>query len=60
VVAVIGPEVSEFAVGDRVGYAGYMGGVYAEYTVVPEARLVPVPSTVDATCVNACVILHRR
>jgi NADPH2:quinone reductase len=48
VVEAVGPLVTEFMVGDRVGYAGYMGGVYAEYTVVPEARLVPVPPTVDA------------
>jgi NADPH:quinone reductase len=56
VVEAIGPEVSEFAVSDRVGYAGYMGGVYAEYTVVPEARLVPVPSTVDATMAAASLL----
>lgn len=44
VVEAVGPDVSEFTVGDRVGYAGYMGGNYAEYTVVPEAKLVPVPA----------------
>ena len=43
----IGPEVTEFVVGDRVGNAGFMGGVYAEYTPVPEARPVPIPTTVD-------------
>lgn len=42
----IGPEVSEFKVGDRVGYAGYMGGDYAETTLVPQDRLVPVPENV--------------
>ena len=56
VVEAVGPEVSEFAVGDRVGYAGYMGGVYADYTVVPEARLVPIPSTVDATMAAASLL----
>ena len=45
-VEAVGPDVSEFAVGDRVGYAGYMGGNYAEYTVVPEEKLVPVPAEV--------------
>jgi len=45
-VETLGPGVSEFKVGDRVGYAGYMGGDYAEYTVVPEEKLVPVPSNV--------------
>jgi NADPH2:quinone reductase len=43
----VGSGVTEFKVGDRVGYAGYMGGNYAEYTVVPEARLVPVPANVS-------------
>ena len=56
VVEALGPEVTEFAVGDRVGYAGYMGGVYAEYTVVPEARLVPVPPTVDAKQAAAALL----
>jgi NADPH:quinone reductase len=45
-VEAVGPGVSEFKAGDRVGYAGYMGGNYAEYTVVPETRLVPVPDNV--------------
>jgi NADPH2:quinone reductase len=39
----VGSDVTEFKVGDRVGYAGYMGGNYAEYTVVPEAKLIPIP-----------------
>ena len=46
VVEAVGPGVSIFAEGDRVGYAGYMGGNYAEYTVVPEEKLVPVPANV--------------
>jgi NADPH:quinone reductase len=56
VVEAVGSEVTEFAVGDRVGYAGYLGGVYADYTVVPEARLVPVPSTVDAKMAAASLL----
>ena len=43
----VGPDVTEFKIGDRVGYAGYMGGNYAEYTVVPEARLIPVPDAIS-------------
>jgi NADPH:quinone reductase len=45
-VEAVGPGVSEFRVGDRVGYAGYMGGNYAQYTLVPEAKLIPVPADV--------------
>jgi NADPH2:quinone reductase len=46
VVAAVGATVTDFAVGDRVAYAGYMGGDYAEYTLVPPARLVAVPAAV--------------
>jgi NADPH2:quinone reductase len=46
IVETVGQGVSEFKVGDRVGYAGYMGGNYAEFTVVPEDKLVPVPDNV--------------
>lgn len=53
----VGPDVSEFAVGDRVGYAGYIGGNYAEYTVVPEAQLVPLP--VDVTFELAAAALMQ-
>jgi NADPH:quinone reductase len=47
VVEAIGETVNELKPGDRVGYAGYMGGNYAEYTVVPETKLVPLPDTVS-------------
>jgi NADPH:quinone reductase len=43
VVAAVGAEVNNFRVADRVAYAGYMGGNYAEYTCVPQERLVHVP-----------------
>jgi NADPH2:quinone reductase len=43
IVEAIGERVSEFKVGDRVAYAGYMGGNYADYTLVPEEKLVPIP-----------------
>jgi NADPH2:quinone reductase len=42
----VGPEVTEFKVGDRVAYASVLGS-YAEYAVVPAARLVPVPDEID-------------
>lgn len=47
IVEAVGPDVTEFSVGDRVGYSGYMGGDYADYTVVPETRLVHVPDRVS-------------
>ncbi len=47
VVASLGKNVKEFKVGDRVAYAGYMGGNYAQYTVVPETKLVPIPVKVS-------------
>jgi len=47
IIEAVGPDVNEFKVGDRVGYAGYMGGNYAEYTAVPEDKLVPVPEDVS-------------
>ncbi len=47
IVEAVGENVSEFKIGNRVGYAGYMGGNYADYTVVPEAKLVPIPDDVN-------------
>jgi NADPH2:quinone reductase len=50
VVEVTGPNVTEVQVGDRVAYSG-VAGSYAEYAVVPAARLVKIPdglSTQDA------------
>jgi len=44
VVAAVGSDVTDFCVADRVAYAGYMGGSYAEYSCVPQDRLVPVPN----------------
>jgi NADPH:quinone reductase len=47
VVEAVGEDVTMFKVGDRVGYAGYMGGNYAAYTLVPEEKLVPVPEGIS-------------
>jgi NADPH:quinone reductase len=47
IVETVGEQVSKFKMGDRVGYAGYMGGNYAQYTVVPETKLVPIPDKVN-------------
>lgn len=39
----LGPGVDEFAVGDRIAYAGGAPGAYAEARVMPAARLVKLP-----------------
>lgn len=46
VVEAVGPEVSEVKVGDRVAYCSVQGS-YAEYAVVPAAKLVPIPDGLD-------------
>jgi NADPH2:quinone reductase len=56
IVQAVGPEVSEFKVGDRVGYAGHMGGDYAEYTPVPQDRLVPIPDQVTFEAAAAALM----
>jgi NADPH2:quinone reductase len=47
VVDAIGDDVTEVKKGDRVAYAMILGS-YAEYALVPAARLVPVPAGVEA------------
>jgi NADPH:quinone reductase len=49
IVTVVGAGVTEFTIGNRVAYAGYMSGVYAEYAVVPVTQLVAVPENLDFT-----------
>ncbi len=51
----VGPEVSEVAIGDRVAYAGVLGA-YAEYAAVPAARLVKLPSKIDAQSAAAAML----
>ncbi|MET9900242.1 quinone oxidoreductase [Streptomyces sp. NPDC006446] len=46
VVESVGAGVTAFAPGARVAYATQLGA-YAEYTVVPEDKLIPVPDGVD-------------
>jgi NADPH2:quinone reductase len=45
-VAEVGVGVDDLSVGDRVAYAMVVGS-YAEYAVVPAAKLVKVPTAVD-------------
>lgn len=56
VVDAVGPDVAEVRVGDRVAYAPQPGGAYAEYAVVPAARLVPVPEGVDLKVAAAAML----
>jgi NADPH:quinone reductase len=46
VVAEVGPDVRDVRPGDRVAYVMVLGS-YAEYAVVPAARLVPLPDSID-------------
>jgi NADPH:quinone reductase len=42
-VTAVGPNVTEVKVGDKVAYTG-IAGAYAQYAVVPAARLVTLPT----------------
>lgn len=55
VVTAIGPDVDTVRVGDRVASAMVLGS-YAEYAVVPAARLVPVPDGVELTSAAAALL----
>ncbi len=56
VVDALGPDVGELNVGDRVAFPQALGA-YAEYIVVPAAKLVPVPADIDLQ-VAAAVLLQ--
>lgn len=63
----VGANVSEFKVGDRVAYASYPMGAYAESRLMPANRLVHVPdgiSDLDAASfmlqgMTACFLVRR-
>lgn len=57
VVEAVGAGVTEVQVGDRVAYA-FTGapGAYAEYAVVPAARLVTLPEGVDTRTAAAAML----
>jgi len=55
-VTAVGPNVAEVKVGDKVAYTG-VPGAYAEYAVVPAARLVVLPAGVS-TKQGAAVMLQ--
>jgi NADPH:quinone reductase len=54
-IAELGGDVGDFEVGDRVAYAMVVGS-YAEYAVVPAARLVEVPDSVDLETAAAIML----
>ena len=47
VVDEVGEDVKEVKKGDRVAYAMILGS-YAEYAIVPAAKLAPLPANIDA------------
>lgn len=51
----VGAGVTEFAVGDRVGY-GFTPGAYAEYALVPVEKLIPIPNEVDTRTAAAILL----
>jgi len=55
VVESVGTDVSEVAVGDRVAYT-MVRGSYAEYAIVPSARLVKIPDDVDFATAAAVML----
>jgi NADPH2:quinone reductase len=55
VVESVGTEVTLFAPGDRVGYSSSLGA-YAEFSVVPEEKLIAVPDGVDDESAAAALL----
>jgi NADPH2:quinone reductase len=55
VVEAVGPNVTEVQVGNRVAYSGTAGS-YAEYAVVPAARLVKIPAGLTAQDAAAAML----
>lgn len=47
VVEAVGDGVTDLKSGDRVAYAGYKPGAYAEERIMPADRLVPLPDSID-------------
>jgi NADPH2:quinone reductase len=56
VVEAIGPGTRGFAVGDRVAYAHARPGAYAQYRVMPAARLVRIPDGVSDRLAAAAML----
>ena len=54
-VSAVGPGVTGVAAGDRVAYTMVIG-TYADYAVVPAARLVPLPAHIDVKTAAAVML----
>lgn len=54
-VAAVGPGVTGLAVGDRVAYAGVLGG-YAEERLIAADRLVPLPDAISYETAAAAML----
>jgi NADPH2:quinone reductase len=55
VIEAVGPSVTELKVGDQVAYSSQLGA-YAEYAIVPESQLVPVPPELDLASAAAVML----
>ncbi len=55
IVVATGARVSEFEIGDRVGWTNVLGS-YAERHVVPAERAIPIPDGVEAGTVAAVLL----
>lgn len=55
IVDAVGPNVMDVRPGDRVAYAMVQGS-YAEYTIVPARKLVPIPNSFDASQAVAAMV----
>ncbi len=55
IVDAVGDGVNEIKRGDRVAYA-MVPGAYADYAIVPAAKLAPVPQNVDAKTAAASIL----
>ncbi len=55
VVDAVGEAVTEVKIGDRVAYA-MISGSYAEYAVVPAAKLAPLPANLDSQSAAALML----
>jgi NADPH:quinone reductase len=56
VIDAVGPEVDGVSVGDRVACAGMPEGSYAEFRIVPAARVIPLPAGIDERTAAAMMI----
>jgi NADPH:quinone reductase len=54
-VAAVGPDVKEVKQGDRVAWSSVIGA-YAEYAIVPSARLVPLPAAINTQTAAAVML----